>query len=160
MPSLRAFSLVELLVVVAIIAILSSLAIPAYSNYIIKARVTELLSIADAYKLKAVDNWFNADADNQSVYNLNTNLIDYVSVNSIDGHPSKHVIQVVAKMKNATTPGIGLAQPEKANDALTIQLQGVEVGEIIAWSCHVAPEYNKYVPKSCQNNDLAAVSLG
>ena len=136
MPSLRAFSLVELLVVVAIIAILSSLAIPAYSNYIIKARVTELLSIADAYKLKAVDNWFNADADNQSVYNLNTNLIDYVSVNSIDGHPSKHVIQVVAKMK------------------------GVEVGEIIAWSCHVAPEYNKYVPKSCQNNDLAAVSLG
>ena len=109
MPSLRAFSLVELLVVVAIIAILSSLAIPAYSNYIIKARVTELLSIADAYKLKAVDNWFNADADNQSVYNLNTNLIDYVSVNSIDGHPSKHVIQVVAKMKNATTPGIGLA---------------------------------------------------
>jgi type IV pilus assembly protein PilA len=160
MPIVKGFSLVELLIVIGIIASLSALAIPAYSNYLVKARVIELLAVADAYKIKMVDKFFNSDSAEQSIYNLNTELVDYVAVNTVGGQPVKHVIQVVAKMKSTNSTGIGLAQPETADDALTIQLHGVEHGEIIAWSCHVAAEYNKFVPKICQNNELEAIRLG
>lgn len=44
----RGFSLIELMIVVAIIGVLSSIAVPAYRNYIFKAKTSELISFAGA----------------------------------------------------------------------------------------------------------------
>lgn len=44
----RGFSLIELMIVVAIIGVLSSIAVPAYRNYIFKAKTSELISYAGA----------------------------------------------------------------------------------------------------------------
>lgn len=128
-------------------SILAAIAVPAYGDYLVKARVSELLVVADVYKLKLIDN--NGPGNN--VYNLNTDLVDYVKMTSIDGPPTKYIIEVVAKMKSAKSAGIGISKPANANDSLAIQLQGVESGEVIAWSCHAAEAYHKYVPKNCQN---------
>jgi type IV pilus assembly protein PilA len=53
----QGFTLIELMIVVAIIGILAAIAIPAYQNYTIRAQVTEGLNLADGVKT-AVGEYF------------------------------------------------------------------------------------------------------
>jgi type IV pilus assembly protein PilA len=51
----KGFTLIELMIVVAIIGILAAIAIPAYQNYTIRAQVTEGLSLADGWKTSVAE---------------------------------------------------------------------------------------------------------
>ena len=53
----KGFTLIELMIVVAIIGILAAIAIPAYQDYTIRAQVSEGLSLAAAAKAAVAETW-------------------------------------------------------------------------------------------------------
>ncbi len=56
----KGFTLIELMIVVAIIGILAAIAIPAYQNYTIRAQVTEGLNLADGWKTAVAEYYAQA----------------------------------------------------------------------------------------------------
>jgi type IV pilus assembly protein PilA len=57
----RGFTLIELMIVVAIVGILASMAIPAYQDYTVRAKVTEGLSLGDSAKVAVADGYESND---------------------------------------------------------------------------------------------------
>ncbi|HZX79753.1 MAG TPA: pilin [Lysobacter sp.] len=87
------FTLIELMIVVAIIAVLAAIAVPAYQDYIARAQVTEGLALATSAKAGLVDYYNDRGvfpADNNGAHmpspaSINGRYVTSVSVGNGDG---------------------------------------------------------------------------
>ena len=89
----QGFTLIELMIVVAIIGILAAIAIPAYQDYTIRAKVTEGLNVADSAKTAVAEgfqsNGINGVASASASWLVGFTPTKYVSamtINAADGH--------------------------------------------------------------------------
>jgi type IV pilus assembly protein PilA len=99
----KGFTLIELMIVVAIIGILAAIALPAYQDYTIRSKVSEGMVLAEAAKLAVAENFQSSGFANlNNGYTAPSNK--YVS--SIDVAAATGIIQVYL---NANGAGSGLS---------------------------------------------------
>lgn len=139
----RGFTLVELMIVVAIVAILAAIAISQYQDYVIRAQVAEGASLATSSKT-AVTEYYN----NTGVYASDNLSYGLPTAGSISG---KYVTQVDASNGLiVTTFG---KDANKAIQGATLTFSALPQGNSMAWVCNPSQQLkNVWVPTVCRNN--------
>jgi type IV pilus assembly protein PilA len=138
----KGFTLIELMIVVAIIGILAAIAIPAYQNYTIRAQVTEGLSLAAGWKT-AISEYY---AQNGTFPTCSTNNpLGAAGCISVTGASSGKYVGLVAvaaaggQIRITYTGSQANAKLATAGaNMLTIQ-PGLSANNDIVWVCGTAP---------------------
>ena len=132
----KGFTLIELMIVVAIIGILAAIALPAYQDYTIRSRVSEAMVVGSAVKATVGENIAN-----------NGGVIAAGSCNGVTN--STVATQNLASMTCADATGvITLTGTAKAGAASITLTPTLNADKTIIWTCVGTP--TKYVPSQCR----------
>ena len=141
----KGFTLIELMIVVAIIAILAAIAIPAYQNYLIRAQVSEGSVLADGAKTAMAE--FYSNTGEFPSNNTSAGLATAASISgkyTIGVDVSTHVGVIEAAYGN---------QANKALNGLFFGLSATPSSGSVAWSCSNTTFTTvalQYLPTSCR----------
>lgn len=134
----KGFTLIELMIVVAIIGILAAVAIPAYQDYTIRARVTEGLNLASSAKLAV------------SETAITNNALPPTQVAT--GYTTPVATDNVTSIAIADdgTAAITITYTAAAGGGTIIMTPVLTANDDVTWDCTGGTLLPKYRPASCR----------
>ena len=130
----KGFTLIELMIVVAIIGILAAIALPAYQDYTIRAKVSELVLTASSFRTSVTEKAQTDNALTSSGAGLTVTTFGKITGGSV----SDGGVIVLNGTSAATSVGT----------AVTITLTPSLAGNTVVWSCTGTP--TKFMPSTCR----------
>jgi len=143
MKQQKGFTLIELMIVIAIIGILAAIAIPAYQDYTVRSKVSEGLNLSGAAKL-AVSEVYDALGvlpATQASYGL-------PAAGSISGNYVSSVGVANGLITVTYTAAVG-GTPNQAGNTILIR-PDVTSGGSVQWGCTGGSILTKYRPANCR----------
>lgn len=141
----KGFTLIELMIVVAIIGILAAIALPAYQDYVARTQMSEAMTLASGQKTAVTESWANngtLPADNTAA--------GVAAANQITG---KYVAStaIANGVITSTMKGAGVATPIQGKTLTlspTVATSGTDGGSV-EWTC-TSNAGARYVPAACR----------
>jgi len=139
----QGFTLIELMIVVAIVGILAAIAIPAYQDYTVRAKVSEGLSLVNAAKI-AVEDTFQSTG---TIPTTNTSA-GYAGLTTATSYVTSVTIGTSGAITVVFTANTG---PMSAQNIVMTPATAA-VGQPLTWTCVVGTPAtnNRYVPANCR----------
>ena len=145
----KGFTLIELMIVVAIIGILAAVAIPQYQNYVARAQVAEGLALASGAKIAIAE--YRSTTGNWPVDNEAAGLAaDPLDISG------KYVKSVEVGVLPGGSTLVFLLFKDTAHASIAggrLSLEAIDEGGSISWLCYGdlgVPNITDYLPSSCK----------
>ena len=139
----QGFTLIELMIVIAIIGILAAIAIPMYQDYTVRSKVTEGIAAASPCKL-GVSEYFSSSSGGwaSDLATAGCSSIDTTFVRSV-GVSGNGIVTVTMKAPTQVAGGTVVLTPTPTTPA------GGTAATALDWGC-TGTIVGKYLPSSCR----------
>ena len=146
MNAQKGFTLIELMIVIAIIGILAAIAIPAYTDYTTRARVSEALTTASSMKATVSENIISAGG---------TEIAAATACQGVALLTGSAASPATKNVESSTCSGKGiiLVTTTAAAKSVPLTLTPTYTGDNVQWKCTTTTggAFQKYVPAECRS---------